>query len=122
MARPKLYTNKEQVQQIIDEYFKLCDEKDKPYTMSGLAYALNMSRQSLINYSKDEEFFDTIKKAREKVEIMLEESLYRLGNNSGIIFNLKNNYGWRDNIEVTDKHELSKVEELLGKIEDEANK
>lgn len=122
MARPKLYENKEQVQKIIDDYFALCDEKEKPYTMSGLAYALNMSRQSLINYSKDEEFFDTIKKAREKVEVMLEENLYRLGNNSGIIFNLKNNYGWKDNVEVTNKHELNKVEELLTKLENEANK
>ena len=108
MARPKLYENKEQVQKIIDEYFKLCDENYKPYTMSGLAYALNMSRQSLINYSKDDEFFDTIKKAREKVETMLEENLYRLGNNSGIIFNLKNNFGWRDSVEVTDNRELNK--------------
>ena len=62
MARPKLYNNKEEVQKIIDEYFSLCDEKDKPYTISGLAYALNMTIQSILNYSKDEEFFDTIKK------------------------------------------------------------
>ena len=53
---------------------------------------------------------------------MLEENLYRLGNNSGIIFNLKNNFGWRDSVEVTDNRELNKVEELLSKLEDEAKK
>ena len=59
-----------------------------------------------------------IKKAKAKVEEQLEESLYRLGNNSGVIFNLKNNYGWKDNVEVTDKTQLTKVEELLSKIEE----
>ena len=122
MARPKLYENKEEVQKIIDEYFKECDEKQKPYTMSGLAYALDMDRKTLLNYSKDEEFFHTIKKAREKVETMLEESLYRLGNNSGIIFNLKNNYGWKDQVEVKNEHEVTKVDELLKEIQDVANK
>ena len=52
MARPKLYDSKEQMEKIINAYFESCDEKEKPYTMSGLANALEMCRQSLINYSK----------------------------------------------------------------------
>jgi len=122
MARPKLYTSVEQMEKDIEKYFAECDKKEKPYTMSGLAYALDMDRRTLLNYSKDEEFFPTIKKAKQKVEQQLEENLYRLGNNSGIIFNLKNNFNWKDNVEVTDNRELNKVEELLTKIEDEANK
>ena len=121
MARPKLYTNVEEVEMIIDEYFAECDRLGKPYTMSGLAYALDMDRKSLLNYSKDEKFFPTIKRAREKVETMLEECLYRVGNNSGIIFNLKNNYGWRDQIEVQNT-EISKLDTLLEEIEKDANK
>ena len=120
MARPKLYEEANDMQKIIDAYFNMCDEKDKPYTISGLAYALNMTRQSILNYSKDAEFFDTIKKAKLRIEQQLEENLYRLGNNSGIIFNLKNNYGWKDSVEVNDNRELNKVEELLNKIEQEA--
>lgn len=123
MARPKLYENKEQVQKIIDEYFALCDEKDKPYTMSGLANALNMSRQSLINYSKDDEFFDTIKKARADVEQQLEENaLSGKANSTFTIFNLKNNYGWRDTVEVKNDNELSKLDELLGAIKNDSVK
>ena len=123
MARPKLYTNVEDMEKIIEEYFIMCDEKEKPYTMSGLAYALDMDRKSLLNYSKDEKFFPTIKKAKLKIEQQLEENLYRLGNNSGIIFNLKNNYGWRDQVEIeTNKQELSKLDELLGEIKKDANK
>ena len=123
MARPKLYNNVEDMEKIIEEYFNLCDEKEKPYTMSGLAYALDMDRRSLLNYSKNEQFFPTIKKARERVEQQLEENaLMGKANSTFTIFNLKNNYGWRDSVEVTDNRELNKVEELLTKLEDEANK
>lgn len=101
MARPKLYSSVEDMEKIIDEYFKKCDEKEKPYTMSGLAYALDMDRRSLLNYSKDEMFFPTIKKAREKVEQQLEENaLMGKANATFTIFNLKNNYGWQDKTEV----------------------
>lgn len=96
MARPKLYENVEDLEKDIKKYFADCDKKGRPYTISGLAYALDMDRKTLLNYSKREEFFLTIKKAKLKIESQLEECLYRLGNNSGVIFNLKNNYGWKD--------------------------
>lgn len=123
MARPKLYTSVEDMQKIIDEYFMICDEKEKPYTMSGLAYALDMDRKSLLNYSKDEQFFPTIKKAREKVEQQLEENaLMGKANATFTIFNLKNNYGWRDQVEVKNENELSKLDELLGAIKNDSIK
>lgn len=116
------YKTKEELQKGIDNYFKSCDEKEKPYTMTGLALSLGIDRRTLINYGNKELFFTLIKNAKAKVEEQLEENLYRLGNNSGVIFNLKNNYGWRDSVEVTDNRELNKVEELLSKLEDEAKK
>ncbi len=123
MARPKLYDNAKDMQDIIDKYFEECDEKGKPYTMSGLAYALDMDRKSLLNYSKDELFFPTIKKAKEKVEQQLEENaLMGKANSTFTIFNLKNNYGWRDTVEVKNDHEISKLDELLGAIKDDSVK
>lgn len=122
MARPKLYDSVEKLEKDIEDYFKMCDKKNKPYTMSGLALSLDMTRQSLVNYSKEDKFFYTIKRARQKVEAQLEENLYRLGNNSGVIFNLKNNFDWKDKVDVeTNKEQLNKVEELLSKIKEEAN-
>lgn len=122
MARPKLYSSVEDMQKIIDAYFEMCDEKQKPYTMSGLAYALDMDRRSLLNYSKDEKFFPTIKKAKEKVEQQLEENaLMGKANSTFTIFNLKNNYGWRDSFEINNDNELSKLDELLGEIRKDAN-
>jgi len=99
-GRPPKYKTAEELQDRIDNYFKDCDEKEKPYTITGLGLALDMSRQDLINYSNKEEFFDTIKKAKARVENYLEERLINDSSATGIIFNLKNNYGWKDKQEV----------------------
>jgi hypothetical protein len=67
----------------------------QPYTITGLANFLETSRETLINYEKREEFFDTIKAAKGKIEQYWENQL--LGAHAtGPIFNLKNNYGWVD--------------------------
>ncbi len=98
-GRPKKYTDTDIVQQKIDAYFKNCDDTNKPYTMSGLALALDMDRKTLLNYSKDDKFFLTIKKARNKVEAYVEERLF-YPNATGVIFNLKNNFEWQDKQEL----------------------
>lgn len=124
MARPKLYTSVQEMQEKIEEYFNSCDDKEKPYTMSGLAYALDMDRKSLLNYSKDEQFFPTIKKAKEKIEQQLEENaLMGKANSTFTIFNLKNNYGWKDNIEVEGnaQSKITIVNSLPKDDEDEPN-
>ena len=105
-GRPPKYKTVDEMQNVIDEYFervtyinpdtgqKLC----RP-TMSGLANALDMCRKTLCNYSHKDEFLHTIKKARAKVEESLESALYGNGV-AGVIFNLKNNFDWRDKQEV----------------------
>jgi len=114
MGRPKLYTSVDEVASIIEEYFNYCDNRIQhiysakadgvievmnpaPYTMSGLALALDMDRKSLLNYSKQEDFFPTIKKARERVEADIEERMNdKQTFTPGLIFNAKNNFGWVD--------------------------
>lgn len=97
-GRPPKYATAEELELVIESYFSECKANDKPPTITGLAYALDMTRQSLCNYESRDEFFDTIKKAKQRVEMFLEESLH---NNSvaGTIFNLKNNFGWKDKSE-----------------------
>lgn len=116
MGRPKLYTSAEDMERDIDNYFKYCEKQKKPYTMCGLANALDMSRQSLINYSNDNEFFDTIKRARSKVEQQLEENaLLGKANSTFTIFNLKNNFNWKDVVEnqVSSNGILGELKEAL---------
>lgn len=101
VGRPLKYTSVEDMQRDIDKYFAECDEKGKPYTVSGLAYALGTNRQTIINYESKEEFFDTVKRAKEKIELFNEEMLYSKDvSTTGVIFNLKNNYGWKDKQEI----------------------
>lgn len=95
------YKSVEELQKRIDKYFQECDEKEKPYTMSGLAFSLDIDRRTLTNYSNKESFFPLIKKAKQKIEQQLEENaLMGKANATFTIFNLKNNYGWQDKTEV----------------------
>lgn len=115
-GRPPKYTEAEEMQKKIDKYFIECDLNKKPYTITGLGLALDMSRQDLINYSKKEKFFDTIKKAKMRVENYLEERLINDSSATGIIFNLKNNYGWKDkqenvNVGVSYEDYIKRVED-----------
>ena len=117
------YKTQEQLQKGIDKYFKECDEKQKPYTMSGLAYSLGVERQTLVNYGKSDLFFTQIKEAKQKVQAQLEENaLSGKANAVFTIFNLKNNYGWRDTFEVKNDNELNKLDELLGAIKNDSTK
>ena len=116
VGRPLIFKSPEDLEQKIEEYFTYCDNRirhvfDKksgsvievidpePYTMSGLAYALGIDRDTLLNYSKKEEFFGTLKKAKDKVHSDVERRLME-SNPTGAIFNLKNNFGWKDRTEV----------------------
>ena len=115
-GRPPKYTEAEEMQKKIDKYFEDCKLNNRPYTITGLGLALDMSRQDLINYSKKEKFFDTIKKAKMRVENYLEERLINDSSATGIIFNLKNNYGWKDkqenvNVGVSYEDYIKRVED-----------
>lgn len=106
MGRPPKYKTANEMQKDIDKYFESVTfinpdtghELIRP-TVEGLAYALNMDRSTLIEYGKNGEFSNTVKRAKQKVAIALENHLW--GNNvTGAIFNLKNNFGWKDKQEV----------------------
>ena len=68
-------------------------------SITGLANYLDIHRDTLHEYSTQANYSDAIKRAKQKMEKYLEDHLY--GNNvTGIIFNLKNNYGWEDRQEI----------------------
>ena len=66
-----------------------------PYTITGLALALDTTRDVLIDYEDKEEYSYTIKKAKQMCHNFAERRLFE-SNAAGPIFNLKNNYGWKD--------------------------
>lgn len=104
VGKPRAFKSVEELEEKINAYFKYCEEKEKPYTMSGLAYFLDVDRKTIVNYSHEEEYFPTIKKARDRVQMQLEENaLINKGNPTFTIFNLKNNFNWKDKIENTNE-------------------
>lgn len=114
-GRPKKYKDVEVMKEKIDEYFKECEQKQEPYTITGLCIALDICRDTLCEYAKKEEFSDTIKKAKLRVENYLEKHLITDNGTTGIIFNLKNNFGWRDkqeniNIDTSYEDYIKRVE------------
>lgn len=117
-GRPKLFKSKIDLEKKIDEYFNICDLKEEPYTVTGLALMLDIDRKTLNNYSKNEEYFPTIKKAKLKIENDLEKRLLTAnGVTTGVIFNLKNNYGWKDKIDNINVS--TSYEDYMKKVEDE---
>lgn len=83
-------------------------------SVSWLALFLGFtSRQSLIDYAnKNAKFAYTIKRAKLAIETFLEERLNSWKwNTAGIIFNLKNNFWWKDNnIKFQDIKEADKID------------
>lgn len=113
-GRPCKFKSVEEMQKAIDEYFNYCDENKKPYTVSGLAYALDTSRKVLLEYQEKDEFSNTIKKAKARIERFNEELLYSKDVPTvGVIFNLKNNYDWKDKQEIEADVGIKKLEDLL---------
>lgn len=72
-----------------------------------LARYLGTTRKTLIEYENNPEYSNTIKRAKERIESYLENQLYRRDQVTGIIFNLKNNFGWKDKQEIEQTGEQS---------------
>ena len=97
-GRPKIFKSPQEIEDKVAKYKEYLADKDKPPTMAGLAYFLEIDRKTLFNYSKDDLFFPTIKRFRDWVLMELEEMCIDKGN-GGTVFIAKN-YGY------TDKQEL----------------
>lgn len=123
-GRPPKYNKPEEMQVLIDEYFAECEAKEIIPTITGLAYTLDLTRESLLDYEKCLEtdrfkrfdldvkrgFVDTIKRAKKYIQMQYENALYQQGKTVGAIFTLKNNYGWVDKKEVEQTSKTITVE------------
>ena len=82
-----------------EELLIINDIIDYHPTVSGLAYTLGMTTETLRKYTEKDEFTATIKRAKQRLENALEQGLYGKAV-TGLIFNLKNNVGWKDQQDV----------------------
>ncbi len=91
--RPRKLRTPDELETKAGFYFEQCLNSERPITLTGLIFALGLSsRQSLSHYEKREEFCDSVRRAKLRVEMAYEEKLHTR-NSSGAIFALKN-FGW----------------------------
>ncbi len=94
--RPRKLSSPEDLYTKADNYFDECEINNRPITLTGLIYSLGLSsRQSLGHYENREEFCDSVRRVKLRVEMAYEEKLHGR-NASGAIFALKN-FGWSEN-------------------------
>lgn len=111
--QPKAFESPEAMETAITEYIQKQEQTGKPLTITGLALALWIDRQTLLNYSKKEPYFAIINKYR---QVLLEQVEQALTDKSkftpGQIFYLKNNYknDYSDKVEVEHTWNISLVE------------
>lgn len=98
IGRPRKWNTPEELQTEIDAYFERCSEKAIPLTITGLALALDTTRETLMDYQNDDEFSYTVKRAKLRIENAYENRLI-LNGRAGDIFALKN-FGWKDKQEI----------------------
>lgn len=117
MAKKPKYTSVEQIEGLVEEYFKSCegeplldDEgrimldkwgqpiilKKRPPTVTGLALALGFAtRDALLRYQAKKEFNEAITRAKTRIEMYTEERLFDKEGSNGAKFSLQNNFkGW----------------------------
>lgn len=115
-GKPLKWSTPEELEELIEKYFKECDEKEKPYTITGLCLVLDTTRATLMNYQDcmeidwlkrvDDEvkrrYVNAIKRAKARCENYAEIQLLDPNCKKspiGSIFALKN-YGWTDRQEI----------------------
>jgi hypothetical protein len=116
-GRPLKFKTPEELKSRIDSYFDHCNENEKIPTITGLAVYLDTSRETLCDYKEREDFSDSIKEALQKCEQAIEYgAMTGKLNPTFCIFNLKNNYRWKDRTETDittngkDLHETENID------------
>ena len=96
-----------------DKEWNIIEEITKPYTITWLALYLDVSYNTLKNYTEKEEFFKTVLKARTIVLNNMEENaLTNKTNTTFTIFSCKNWYWMTDRQDLNVNWEIKHRQEL----------
>lgn len=107
IGKPLMFATPAILAKKIDDYFIQMEKEDEIPTVTGLAVHLDTNRRTLLNYSDKPEYVHSIKRATTRCELAIERGMLKNKiNPASAIFNLKNNYGWKDQTvsEVTNTH------------------
>lgn len=121
--KPLKWSSPEELEKAIESYFEACEKNKEIPKVTGLAYYLGMDRKDLCRYENYDKYdwlkrcpedvkraySNTIKRAKQLIEIGYEELLFNKNSSVGAIFTLKNNYDWVDKQEVVNTNKDIKV-------------
>lgn len=99
MGRKLKYETPQALEDAAEKYFKKCKEEDEFANVAGLAHFLGFqNREALAQLkSRKAEFGYVIDRTKLKMEEMASQKLLTSKQHvSGVIFYLKNNFGWKD--------------------------
>lgn len=118
-GRPLKFNSPEILENKIKEFFKMCADEKRVPTITGLAYFLDTTRKTLLEYENEilksvsddmkEEYSDIIKSAKARIELEYEQLLFKGNSVIGAIFTLKNNFGWVDRQEIQQTNKTIEV-------------
>lgn len=125
-GRPKKFESPEHLKLQIDEYFSMCDSEKRIPTITGLAYFLDTTRKTLLEYEQGnknsflksisgdikDEYSQIISMAKARIESEYEQLLFNKNTVVGAIFTLKNNFGW------VDKQKIERINSIEVILED----
>lgn len=117
--KKRKFATADELRYVVDEYFDIKAATNSPFTISGLARHLGVTRATLLNYEKKyagTEYAEIIEDAKVRIEEFVEECLFRNKvPTTGVIFNLKNNFSWKEKQEIDCSGEMKvvKLEDVL---------
>lgn len=115
--KKRKYTTADELREAVDDYFNTKIAENQPFTVSGLALHLGVTRTTLLNYEKKyagTEYAEIIGNAKLRIEEFVETCLFKSKvPTTGAIFNLKNNFGWKERQEVSNEIQVVKLEDVL---------
>jgi hypothetical protein len=109
-GRPLKFATVETLCKIADKFFEETPEEE--WTITGLALALDTSREVLMDYQERDQFADAVKRYKLKIHYAYEKDLRRKGR-SGDIFALKN-FGWTDQQNIDHTTKGKEIRPILG--------
>ncbi len=102
-GRPRLYNDPESFAQAAEDYFALCEARDRKPTLAGLCLHMGFcDRESFSHYaSYGPEYSRTVTRTKLRMEDDRQQALLSKDKfTPGIALDLQNNHGWRNKSET----------------------
>ena len=134
-GRPKAFNSPEEFAESIGRYFGsitrtyadkdgMTDDNGKPVyhtdfieppSFTGMCLFLKITKETWNQYSKQDGYSESATYAKMIIESYLESQLMTTKHVQGIIFNLKNNFGWAEKVDVKQgiKVDVQSIEAFL---------